>query len=116
MEVARRLRNTNTLPENGSALSLARHNSANESIHLQKSTASTATRIRICGVMASMTYDAANARINSASWLVSMAFNSNRSLPPRGDSTSIRQLAVAPEPDARSSTNAGQAFPLRFGG
>src|ERR1700686_4741491 len=54
MEVARRLRNTNTLPENGSALSLARHNSASESMPLRKSTASTATRIRICGVICSM--------------------------------------------------------------
>ncbi len=42
--------------------------------YLRKSTASTATRIRICGVICSMTYDAANARINSAKALVGMAF------------------------------------------
>ena len=54
IEVARRLRNTNKHPENGSALSLARHNSAQESMPLRKSTASTATRIRICGVICSM--------------------------------------------------------------
>jgi hypothetical protein len=30
--------------------------------YLRKSTASTATKIRICGVIASMTYDAANGK------------------------------------------------------
>ena len=56
IDVARRLRNTNRQPENGSAFSLARHNSASESMPLRKSTASTATRIRICGVSCSMAY------------------------------------------------------------
>ena len=111
MEVARRLRNTNTLPENGSSLSFARHNSANESIPLRKSTASTATKIRIYGVMASMTYDAANARINSASWLVAIVLKSSRSLPPLADSTSTTQLVAVPVLAASSSTKAGAVLP-----
>ena len=115
MEVARLLRKTNRHPENGSAFSFARHNSASESMPLRKSTASTATRIRICGVICSMTYDAANARINSASALVPMAFNSSRNFAPCGDSTSTRQLVsprskVAPAVCASSSTKAGAAF------
>src|SRR5450631_2604841 len=61
-------------------------------------------------------YVVANARISSASSLVPMAFNSSRSFAPRGDSTSTRQLVAAPEPDAISSTNAGMALALRFGG
>src|SRR5438094_339748 len=60
MEVARLLRNTNKQPENGSAFSFARHNSASESMPLRKSTASTATRIRISVLICSM--DAATAQ------------------------------------------------------
>jgi hypothetical protein len=59
-----------------------------------------------------MTYDAANARINSASSLVGMAFNSSRSFAPRGDSTSTKQLAVAPVFPANSSTKEGAADSL----
>ena len=72
-------------------------------------TASTATRIRICGMMASMTYDAANARINSAR-LVAMVFRSSRGFPPLADSTSTTQLVAVPVLAARSSTKAGAAL------
>src|SRR5260370_10764630 len=51
MEGARGERNTNRQPENGSAASLSRHNCASESMPLRRSTASTATSTRICGVI-----------------------------------------------------------------
>ena len=53
MVVPLRLRKTNTQPENGSAPSLCRQKAANESIPFRPSMDSTATRIRIWGVICS---------------------------------------------------------------
>src|SRR5262249_20244083 len=47
--VPRRLRNTNKHPEKGSSCSFSWHNRANESMPFLPSTASIATRMRICG-------------------------------------------------------------------
>ncbi len=96
----------------GLRLGTARLRISMDGAYLRKSTASTATRIRICGVICSMTYDAAKARINSARALVAIAFNSSRSFAPRGDSTSTRQLAAVPVVPASSSTKAAAAGSL----
>jgi len=56
-------------------------------------------------------YDAAKARINSASWLVAMVFRSSRSFPPLTDSTSSTQLVAVPVLAVSSSTKAGAALP-----
>ena len=49
--VPRRLRKTNRQPEKGSVCNRSWHNCASESIPLRPSTGSTATRMRICGVI-----------------------------------------------------------------
>src|ERR1035441_1476742 len=51
MAVPRRLRNTNTHPENGSSASFSWQNRAKESMPLRPSTGSMATNTRICAVI-----------------------------------------------------------------
>ena len=51
IDVFRLFRKTNTYPEKGSILMTLLHTPASPSIPLRKSTASTASRIRICGVI-----------------------------------------------------------------
>ncbi len=116
MAVPRRLRNTNTHPENGSSASFSWQSRAKESIPLRPSTGSMATNTRICAVIwIILPHPARRAasRPNPAGRPPSTGCASCRRL---ADSNSMTQSSSAVGCGAISSTNAGLAAFRRTAG